>query len=210
MLTRPVEPFGRYRTILNMSANPDDTQAWSRALSGDGEAFGELFDRHRDRVVRHSRRLVASSHDVDDVVAVTFLEAWRRREQVRLVEGSVLPWLLVTATHSAQNLSRGIRRYRSLLHRLPAASDLPDHADRDEGGPASDALAALSLADRQVIVLCVLEGFSTNEAAEALGVPPGTVKSRLSRAKQRLAHRMNPHIQMTAHTQITTQAEEAK
>jgi len=205
-----MEPFGPCRTIQNMSVNPDDTQAWSRALDGDGEAFGELFDRHRDRVLRHSRRLVTSSHDVDDVVAVTFLEAWRRREQVRLVEGSVLPWLLVTATHSAQNLSRGIRRYRSLLQRLPVGSDVPDHAERDEGGPASDALAALSLADRQVIVLCVLEGFSTNEAAVALGVPPGTVKSRLSRAKQRLAHRISPRPPMTTPTQITTQAEEAK
>jgi RNA polymerase sigma-70 factor (ECF subfamily) len=187
-----------------MSGNPDDTRAWSRALDGDGEAFGELFDRHRDRIVRHSRRLVASSHDVDDVVAITFLEAWRRRDRVRLVEGSVLPWLLVTATYSAQNLSRGIRRHRSLLQRLPVEGDAPDHSERMEGGPAYDALNALPLIDRQVLVLCVLEGFSTNEAAEALGVPPGTVKSRLSRAKQRLARRMSPQ------RHLTTEPEEAK
>lgn len=175
-----------------MSVNPDDTQAWTRALEGDGEAFGELFDRHRDRIIRHSRRLVTSAHDVDDVVAVTFLEAWRRRERVRLIEGSMLPWLLVTATYSAQNLSRGIRRYRSLLQRLPGEPAAPDHADRDDGGPATEALTRLSLDDRQVIVLCVLEGFSTAEAASALSIAPGTVKSRLSRAKQRLARQLDP------------------
>jgi len=189
-----MEPIEGCRTVQGMSANPDDSEAWGRALAGDGEAFGELFDRHRDRVQRHSRRLVNGHHDADDVVAVTFLEAWRRRDRVRLVDGSVLPWLLVTATFSAQNLSRGIRRHRALLGRLPAQADAPDHANRDEGGPASDALARLSLADRQVIVLCVLEGFSTDEAAQALGVPPGTVKSRLSRAKRRLAHHVEPRL----------------
>jgi len=199
-----MEPFVPCRTIQIMSVNPDDTQAWARALDGDGDAFGVLFDRHRDRLVRHSRRLVTSAHDVDDVVAITFLEAWRRRDRVRLVEGSVLPWLLVTATLSAQNLRRGIRRHRALLQRLPAEPDSPDHADRIDGGPASEALTALSLGDRQVIVLCVLEGFSTNEAALALGVPPGTVKSRLSRAKQRLAQRIDPAARAT-----TTQQEKA-
>jgi RNA polymerase sigma-70 factor (ECF subfamily) len=49
-----------------------------------------------------------------------------------------------------------------------------------------DALARLSLADRRVVTLCILEGYSEREAAELLGIPPGTVKSRLSRAKQRL------------------------
>ena len=188
-----------------MSGNPDDTQAWSRALAGDGEAFGEIFDRHRDRIVRHSRRLVTSSHDVDDVVAITFLEAWRLRDRVRIVDGSVLPWLLVTATNCAQNLSRGIRRHRALLHKLPAEPDAPDHAETIDGGPATDALNSLSVADRQVIVLCVLEGFSTNEAAAALAVPPGTVKSRLSRAKRRLAQRVAPQAQLS-----TIRPEEAK
>jgi len=188
-----------------MSVNPDDTQAWSRALAGDGDAFGELFDRHRDRIERHCRRLVASGHDVDDVVAITFLEAWRLRDRVGIVDGSVLPWLLVTATHSAQNLSRGIRRYRALLQRLPLEAEAPDHADRDDRGPASDALNYLSLADRQVIALCVLEGLTANEAADALGVPAGTVKSRLSRAKRKLAHQLAPPTRLTM-----TNPEEAK
>lgn len=189
------EPSRRCRTIQNMSANPDDTQVWARAIGGDGEAFGELFDRHRDRVIRHSQRLVTSSHDVDDIVAVTFLEAWRRRASVRIVDDSILPWLLVTATNTAQNLRRGSRRYRALLARLPEESAASDNVERIDGGPATDALKGLSLHDRQVIGLCVLEGFTTEEAAVALGVPAGTIKSRLSRAKRRLAQRVVPRNQ---------------
>jgi RNA polymerase sigma-70 factor (ECF subfamily) len=173
-----------------MSTIADDADDWARSLAGDGEAFGRVFDRHRDRVVRHSYRLVTSPLDVEDVVAITFLEAWRGRDRVRLVDGSLLPWLLVTATRSAQNFRRGTRRYKALLDRLPPASSTTDNTDDIDGGPASDALRSLTLRERQVIVLCVLEGLTASEAGAALGVPAGTVKSRLSRAKQRLAHRV--------------------
>ncbi|MBN9239492.1 MAG: hypothetical protein BGO97_07355 [Micrococcales bacterium 70-64] len=167
-----------------------DSADWAEALAGSGEAFGRIFDRHRDRLARHSHRLVPTAADADDVVAITFLEAWRRRAGVRFVDDSLLPWLLVTATHSAQNLSRGARRYRALLARLPVEASSPDHADAFGEGDAVRELRALSLADREVIVLCVLEGLSEREAAEALGIPQGTVKSRLSRAKARLAGRV--------------------
>ncbi|MCP2030353.1 RNA polymerase sigma-70 factor (ECF subfamily) [Okibacterium sp. HSC-33S16] len=182
-----------------MSTHADDADDWAKSIAGDGEAFGRIFDRHRDRIARHSYRLVASPHEVDDVVAVTFAEAWRSRDRVRIVDGSVLPWLLVTATMSAQNLRRSTRRHKALLDRLPPSSATTDNTDHIDGGPASDALRQLALPDRQVIVLCVLEGLSTSEAAVALGIPVGTTKSRLSRAKQRLAH----HITQQAHLSLS-------
>jgi len=164
-----------------------DEDDWSRARAGQGEAFGRIFDRHRARIHRHCHRLVPVPADADDVVAVTFLEAWRRRDAVRLVDGSVLPWLLVTATNAARNVSRGSRRYRALLERLPAAPSAPDPADEILDDTAVAALRGLPLADQQVITLCVLFGMPERDAAAALGVAPGTVKSRLSRAKKRLA-----------------------
>ena len=163
-------------------AHRADAHDLALAMAGEGEAFGRIFDRHRDRIHRHTQRLVPAAHDADDAVAITFLEAWRHRDRVRIVDGSMLPWLLVTATNVAQNLSRGARRYRALLLKLPPAEHHADHAELDDDGPASAALRSLSLADRQVVTLCVLEGLSTAEAADALGVPAGTVKSRLSRA----------------------------
>jgi len=180
-----MEPNRTTRTIQSVDQPPSDAADWTLAVAGEGEAFGRVFDRHHDRVLRHSRRLVAQSADVDDVVAITFLEAWRNRARVRLVNDSVLPWLLVTATNVASNTNRGVRRYRALLAGLPAASIHVDPIDH-ETSDALNALARLSLADRRVVVLCVLEGYSEREAASALGVPPGTVKSRLSRAKGRI------------------------
>jgi RNA polymerase sigma factor (sigma-70 family) len=164
-----------------------DADDWPRALAGEGEAFGRVFDRHRDRVHRHVARLVTTPSDADDAVAITFLEAWRRRESVRFVDGSALPWLLVTATNVSSNLRRGARRHHALLSRLPLETHHPDHAERFDDGDAQRALRSLTTADQRVITLCVLQGLSEREAAAVLGVPAGTVKSRLSRAKARIA-----------------------
>ncbi|HEY2642758.1 MAG TPA: RNA polymerase sigma factor [Galbitalea sp.] len=169
-----------------------DEVVWAAALEGDGEAFGRIFDRHRSRLYRHSYRLVPVAADADDVVAIAFFESWRRRDVARFVDGSMLPWLLVIATNSARNLARGERRYKALLAKLPAGEHSRDHAE-DIDDVARAALAKLSLPDRQVIALCVLDGYSEKEAAAALGVAPGTIKSRLSRAKARLAGQLEAH-----------------
>ncbi len=168
-----------------------DAADWQSAIGGDGEAFGRVFDRHRDRVYRHSYRLVATPADADDAVAITFSEAWRRRDRVRFVDGSILPWLLVTATNVSRNLSRSARRYSALLDRLPPEDHPGDHTDLFDEGAAHHALRGLSLDDQRVITLCVLQGLPERDAATVLGVPPGTVKSRLSRAKARLASQLS-------------------
>ncbi|BAJ73346.1 DNA-directed RNA polymerase specialized sigma subunit, sigma24 homolog [Microbacterium testaceum StLB037] len=114
---------------------------------------------------------------------MAFFELWRKRASVRLVEGSPLPWLLNTVAHCARNLERSGRRYRALLDRAPvsvAASH--DHDDSD----VMAALRRLPEREQAVMVLAVLEGYSEREVAQALGIPAGTVKSRLARAKARL------------------------
>jgi RNA polymerase sigma factor (sigma-70 family) len=163
-----------------------DEEVWAEALAGRGHAFGEIFDRHRARVYRHSRGLAPSWSDADDVVAVTFLEAWRRRNDIHFVNGSMLPWLLRTATFTAGNLTRAARRYRAALRRLPAGSAQPDHAEQLDDGEAVAALRGLAPIHQEVLTLCVLEGVSAEDAARIMGVRVGTVKSRLSRAKARL------------------------
>src|SRR6187402_2563291 len=116
-----MEPKGLDRTLHSVNMPQADSVDWALAIAGEGEAFGRIFDRHQARVLRHSVRLVANRADADDVMALTFLEAWRNRARMRLVDGSVLPWLLVTATNVANNTNRGARRYRALLERLPVA-----------------------------------------------------------------------------------------
>jgi RNA polymerase sigma-70 factor (ECF subfamily) len=169
-----------------------DTGDWSQAVAGDGEAFGRIFDRNRRAVRRQAARFLSSPHDVEDAVAVVFLEAWRRRDAVRLVDGSVLPWLLVTAVHVTANIRRSSRRYQALLAHLPEPPTAPDPATSLDESGALAALRRLSLPDQQVLTLCVLEGWSERDAATALRVRPGTVKSRLHRAKLRLAALVAP------------------
>ncbi len=174
------------------------------AINGDGDAFGRLYDRHRDRVFRHVLRLSDSRSDAEDLVALVFVEAWRRQGNVRVVEGSVLPWLLVTANNLARNERRARRRYRAVLPRIAQPIPEPDHADEvvERLGAVSRATAVRSAFDRlgardqEILTLCVLDELSTSEVAAILGVPAGTVKSRLSRAKQRLAAGIDGDIRL--------------
>ena len=160
---------------------------------GDGEAFGVIFDRHRDRVRRHATGLVRTRADADDVLAVVFLEAWRRRDAIRFVDGSMLPWLLRTATFSASNLARASRRHREALQRLPAPVEVDSEASAMEQSDVMIALQTLSLSDQEVLTLCVLEELTAEEAGRVLGIRAGTVRTRLSRARARLRHALDPH-----------------
>lgn len=184
------------------SAGLDEGDTWSRARDGDPDAFTSLFDRHRDRVFGHALRLVRQPHDAEDVAAMVFLEAWRRRDAVRVVDGSIIAWLLVTANNTVHNLERSRRRHRDALARMPEPVPQADHADSvaqeldnsERDRLVRDAFATLSTADQNVITLCVLEELPLADAARALGVPIGTVKSRLSRAKRRLGDLASPLV----------------
>lgn len=163
-----------------------DRADWALGITGDGRAVGRVFDRHAPRLRRHAIGLVPTPADADDVVAIAFLEAWRKRERVRFVDDSMLPWLLVTATNTAHNLTRATRRHRLFLGRFPVDDPAPDPAESFTDAEAVAALRGLPIADQRVLTLCVLEGLGEREAAAALGIAPGTVKSRLHRAKARL------------------------
>lgn len=161
----------------------DDAGLWTRVRQGDELALAALFDRYETRLFRHATRLLTHREDAKDAVTVAFFELWRKRASVRLVEGSPLPWLLTTVANSARNLERSSRRYRALLDRAPVAEPVShDHDDSD----VLSALKRLPEREQAVVVLSVLEGYPEREIAQALGIPAGTVKSRLARAKAKL------------------------
>lgn len=178
----------------------DDEVLWHAARGGDPGAFEAVYERHRDRVFGQASRLLRSRVEAEDVTALVFLEAWRRRDTVRLVDGSVLPWLLVTTNHVVQNAARTARRHRRALDRIAGLAPVEARADAgfervdDEGSVAAvrRAFAALGTGDRDVLTLCVVHELPMAAAATVLGVPVGTVKSRLSRAKRRLAALVDP------------------
>jgi len=177
---------------MSLSASDEQT-LWQRGREGEPESFGLLFDLHRDRVFRHAYRLLLDHSDAEDATAVAFLEMWRHRARVREVQGSVLPWLLVTATNAARNLHRARSRYRRLLASLPredvhpSAEDVAFSGLSLEAGLAS-AVRSLSPVDAQMLSLIALEGFPISEAAHVLGISAGAARVRLHRIRTKLQH----------------------
>lgn len=171
-----------------------DEGLWSRALVGDGEAFGVLYDRHRDRVFRHAYRLSGERHDAEDIMATAFLELWRRRISVRIVEGSILPWLLVTTTNAARNSRRAAARYQRFLSSLPRGEEVSDPAGGDPYRGIQDALdkdmaralGALNTKDLHLVSLVVFEDYTIPAAAAVLKLSPGAAKTRMHRARERM------------------------
>ncbi|MFI6506034.1 RNA polymerase sigma factor [Streptosporangium sp. NPDC050855] len=166
----------------------------ARVRAGDPDAFARLFDDYARSVYNHAFRLTGDWSTAEDVVSVTFLEAWRLRGRVDVDGGSLRPWLLGVATNVARNVNRAARRHEGALARLPPGGAVPDIAEEVASRVDDDellasvrvALDALRRPEREVIALCVWAGLGYAEAAEALGVPVGTVRSRLSRARRRL------------------------
>ncbi len=170
-----------------------DDVLWADSLKGDAEAFGHLYDRHRGRVFRHAYRLAGGRHDAEDATAAAFLELWRRRDRVRLVEGSILPWLLVTTTNTARNLQRAKVRHRKLLDAIPRRAEAeaeldPAHLNHDLSlnDEVAQALAVLKPLDLRLFSLVVFEELPLPDAAEAVGISPGAAKVRMHRARQKL------------------------
>ncbi|WP_346539974.1 RNA polymerase sigma factor [Micromonospora sp. DPT] len=168
----------------------------ARMRAGDPDAFRDLFDEHVRSVYNHGFRLTGDWSVAEDVVSLTFLEAWRLRQRVDAgpEDGSLRPWLLSIATNVTRNVRRAARRHAGALSRLPRADVVPDFAeevatrlgDRERLALVRTALAALRRPEREVLALCVWSGLDYAEAAAALGVPVGTVRSRLSRARTKL------------------------
>ncbi|MFJ9037750.1 RNA polymerase sigma factor [Streptomyces sp. NPDC102406] len=172
-----------------------DRELWERAVDGDREAFGRIFDRHGKAVYNHLFRRTADWAEAEDLTSAVFLHAWRRRAETVLDRDSALPWLLGIANGQLSNTRRRLRRAEALLHRLMSQDEsVGDHADRVAGlvdderrmSEIHRALARLPRHEREVVELCVWSGLDQQSAATVLKIAVGTVKSRLSRARRRL------------------------
>ncbi|MGW3726375.1 RNA polymerase sigma factor [Streptomyces sp. NPDC000851] len=167
----------------------------ARIRAGDRAAFADLYDEHARAVYNHALRLTGNWSEAEEAMSETFLAAWRTRETVEPEGGSLKPWLLGIATHKAHNANRGLRRRLAFLARSPEPRPVEDFADETAGriddarrlAVVHEALGRLRRQDREVFALCVSAGLDYQQAADALGIPVGTVRSRLSRARARLS-----------------------
>jgi RNA polymerase sigma-70 factor (ECF subfamily) len=172
----------------------------ARVRAGDPDAFGALFDDCARAVYNHAFRLTGDWSVAEEIVSLTFLEAWRLRGRLDPDGGSLGPWLHGICINVARNIGRADRRHRAAMSRLappPAAADFADEvAGRlDDAARIADtrkAIERLNRRDQEVIELCVWSGLDYAMAAEALGIPVGTVRSRLSRARKKLERLVSP------------------
>jgi len=168
----------------------NDDLLWVSARNGDAEAFATLFERHAKAIYNYCFRRVGDWSAAEDLLSLVFLEAWRRRDK-ELPPGKVLPWLYGIATNVVRNRRRSERRYRAALARVPAARPYDDFGEDvairlDDERRMREALALvkkLTRSQQDVFVLCAWGDLSYEDAAFALGVPVGTVRSRLSRGR---------------------------
>jgi RNA polymerase sigma-70 factor (ECF subfamily) len=161
------------------------------------EAFAALFDRHADAVHRYvARRL--GGEVADDLVAETFTTAFQQRHRYDPARGAgadARPWLFGIATNLVGRHRRAEARRFKAMARVPALADhdepLADRAADRVGARAvrrelAAALAALPARHRDVLLLVAWGDLGYEEAAQALGIPVGTVRSRLHRARSKL------------------------
>lgn len=172
----------------------DDPDARDRALlaahlGGDGDAFGRLVTLHRDRLWAVALRTLGDREEAADALQDALLSAYRSAATYR-GEARVTTWLHRVVVNAC--LDRLRRRAARPTVPLPTDGDEPasrrdDIADRETALDVEAALAALPDEQRAALVLVDLQGLPVEQAARVLGVPEGTVKSRCSRGRARLA-----------------------
>ncbi|HEY3734348.1 MAG TPA: RNA polymerase sigma factor [Streptosporangiaceae bacterium] len=170
----------------------DDAQQVELSLR-DPECFGVVFDRYFGEIHGYvARRLGRDA--ADDVAAETFLAAFRSRRRFDASRGTVRAWLYgIVTNHMNAYHRQEVRAYRA-LERAGIQGAEEGHADRvaeriDAGAAGREvagALAKLPRGDREVLLLVALGGLSHADIAAALGIPYGTVGSRLNRVRKKL------------------------
>ncbi|MBE1497137.1 RNA polymerase sigma-70 factor (ECF subfamily) [Amycolatopsis lexingtonensis] len=170
------------------------------------ERFAAVFDRHAPHIHRYlARRL--GGQVADDLLGETFLIAFGGRGRYDAAFRSARPWLYGIAT----NLVGQRRRAEAREYRLRASLGPPDeevsHADRVAervtaqamNARLAGALAGLARGDRDVLLLIAWEGLAYEEVAAALGIPVGTVRSRLNRARRKVRAELAPAEEVSNH-----------
>ena len=178
---------------------PEDSFLIARARQGDLPAFEEVVRRYQRRVYGVALRIVRAHDVADDVAQEAFVRAWRSLDRFDLGR-PFGPWVCRIAANLAVNHVRSPRAREEGLPEGPAETRDPDPGplgavlDTEARQVLDAAVAALPAEQRAVFVLRAVEEMSYAEIAEALSLSPGTVMSRLFRARERLARALAPYL----------------
>jgi RNA polymerase sigma-70 factor, ECF subfamily len=176
-------------------ASASEHELIRRARAGDQDAFAELVMMHADRVYGALRRLGLDAGEADEVAQEVFLRAWRGLARFE-ERAQFSTWLYRIAFNEAQR-----RRSRRMPPRVEADVDrddpivsLPESPDREFAQILDRALSELPADWRAAVVLRDIEGLSTDEAAEVVGVRQAAFKSRLHRGRMQLRALLEPYL----------------
>ena len=169
----------------------DDRELLRRHVAGDHEAFGEIFARHRDRMWAVALSVCSDPELAADAVQDGFVNAFRRAASYR-GDAQVTTWLHRIVVNACLDRLRATRPHSSVEeleeHGRPVLPVAPDRTGAvDDRILVKEALATLPDAQRLVLVLVDMHGVPVAEAAEMLGIAPGTVKSRGNRGRAAIA-----------------------
>ena len=170
------------RTLCDSAS---DASLIERAAHGDVHAFAQLYDRHASTMLALARRILLSTGDAQDLLHDVFLEAWLSAREYDPARASVRVWLLVrTRSRALDRRSRALRELsanESLARGAGGAASRVTHPEPERQIAVRQALATLEPSARQTLELTYFEGLTALEVAARMGVPEGTVKSRLAR-----------------------------
>lgn len=172
---------------------------WQRVREGDSAAFSEMFDEYSDLIYNFAFRRTGSWEAAEEIVSTVFLEAWRQRATVTEHDESIRPWLLGVALNLIRRHWRQADRKRRASFRLVSehthldhASDVADRLDAEQTmSRILEKLERIPDDQKEVVQLWAWEELTYDEIAAVLGVPVGTVKSRMHRARESLLHTVN-------------------
>jgi RNA polymerase sigma factor (sigma-70 family) len=175
----------------------DDSELFARAQRGDTAAYEEIVHRYQQVAFRTAYVITGSAQDAEDAAQDAFIKAYRALDRFR-TGAEPRPWLLRIVANEARNRVRSAGRRHGLELRLVEGFRQGDAAPSPEAAAVAaesrkrlvDLLNTLDVDDRRVIAMRHLLELSGEETAAALGIPEGTVKSRLSRALARLRARV--------------------
>lgn len=182
---------------MPVDAHAPDAELVLKAQSGDIDAFEQLVERYSDLAFRSAYLILGAAPDVEDACQEAFFKAYRALSGFR-PERPLRPWLLRIVVNEARNRRRGNSRRPELGTDIEAAAHPTPEAGPEEAALDAErrarllrAVNGLAEGDRQVVVCRYFLELSVEETAGVLGRPVGTVKSRLSRALDRLRRLMD-------------------
>jgi RNA polymerase sigma-70 factor (ECF subfamily) len=163
----------------------------THAATGERRAFGELVRRHGSAIRGVLRRMGAQSTEADDVAQDAFLTAFERIAEFR-GEGTFAAWVKKIAARLYLRRLQRDRKLGALIAETVEDEPDPQGGDADAAIDLEEALKVLSAVERLCVTMCFGAGLSHSEAAEALNLPLGTVKSHVKRGLEKLRTRLAP------------------